>query len=63
MTPMSVLVAAYWRYHEHLKEEDKDWLETVKFEATLAFGEDAVRRELNRLDDERRRKNAELTAH
>lgn len=61
MNTICALVAAYWRYHDHLTQEDKEWLETAKFEATLAFGEDAVRRELNRLDDERRRKNEART--
>jgi len=61
MTPMLALVVAYWRYQNTLSQEDKEWLETAKFEATLAFGEDAVRRELNRLDDERRRKNEART--
>lgn len=61
MTPMLALVAAYWRYQDTLSDEDKDWLETAKFEATLSFGEDAVRRELNRLDDERRKRNEART--
>lgn len=63
MNTISALVAAYWQYHEHLTQEDKDWLDEVIFEAQKDYGEDAVNRELNRLDAERRKRNEALTAH